>query len=226
MQDHQQQRIAQHTLTATEKEEAHETAVEANQAETDEGVIFVDSYVLVVDPNTGELVLEAEAGSRTSASPDNTAVERLRADATAADFVRVLENAIDAALKKVPAAGQAQSQDGQALGDGQQQPNVQEQRTQGMKPLRGKGKSQETLSRFDKAGAHNHKSIAEQFLNGQLKHKRKDREEQQVQPGGVVQPPALNRQLGTAQHRNLKKAFEMIWDEEDDAQKGRAQDEL
>ena len=225
MRKHQQQRVAGHTSPSSSEAEADANVI---QTETDQDM-HLESYVLMVDPATGEVILEAEASAGTENNAEGNGVQRVGTENTVDDFVKLLRKSIESALEQVSAGEQGEDQKSPSVEQKQahQQSQQHQSQQQPDKPLRGKGKYQDTMSRLNKAGAHNHKAIAEQFLNGKLTHKRNIRETQpHLQQPETQQLPLPPRQLGTSQHRNLKKAFETRWDEDEEDQKQRTKDEL
>lgn len=241
MRNHQLQRMSSHSLTQSEDThsdtESHQTETLLNQE------LLVDSFVLVVDPVTGELVIEGETEHNRIFREDKAVNDKAGSEGQAGrtgqetaldDFVKLLQKSIESALEKVASVEEATPtpKDGNSEAHDQaseqkrplQQPHQEAQQPQAP---RGKGRPQDTLSRLSVAGSHNHKAIAEQFLSGQLKHKRKLKSDfLQANQMQNQQPPAHPRQLGTPQHRSLKEAFSTKWDGSEEDQKQRPRDEL
>lgn len=164
-------------------------------------------YVLVMDPATGEISVESDSDGK--AGEGGTTFEPLQ------EIIKLLRQSLEDALNIVHPDERSEDtpvEPGQAQ---QTQHPITRQTNANNKKL------QDSLSRFHKAGARNHKAIAEQFLKGQLKEPKK--KGQQPQRISEQQP---QRQMGTPQHRSLKKAFDTNWDEEQAEKDKRVKDEL
>lgn len=81
------------------------------------------------------------------------------------------------------------------------------------------------LSRLTRTGAHNHREIAEKYLNGQLgltagskKQKKMHRDQEEATAIHLHRQREARQQqqkMGTPQFRNLKRAFEQKWDDDE-----------
>jgi hypothetical protein len=170
-------------------------------------------YVLVVDPATGEVSVESESDGK--AGDGASTLEPIQ------EIIKLLRQSLEDALNVIHPEERPEDAPVEP-GQAQETQHPIQRQTNVNKKL------QDSLSRFHKAGARNHKAIAEQFLKGQLKEpKRKGQNPPQLSKADEVQ---AQRQMGTPQHRNLKKAFDTKWDDEQTEQgkegTNRARDEL
>jgi hypothetical protein len=103
-------------------------------------------------------------------------------------------------------------------------------------PSRQEQQKADPLSRLTRTGAHNHREIAEKYLKGQLglspgalKRHKLPKQQLPVQPGEAAarkerQQRDAAKKLGTAQFRNLRRAFDQKWDNEEGDDKNKNND--
>ena len=188
-------------------------------------------FVLVVDPATGEMKLEtSEDGSGILSEIDAGKLDgaELFSSNSLDELLDKLKDVISQTAQQLqePAQAAAQVQAPGQPDNGQAKPASGGALRQ--RPLKEKvdlsklstQQKADQLSRLTRSGAHNHKAIAEAFVNGQKGAVRKGQNQAGQQTAN--QQPLLveqQRQLGTPQYRNLKRAFEMKWDEDEEVKK-------
>lgn len=194
-------------------------------------------FILTIDPETGEVRVEAEDGSDSRpvlAADQAAAGEGQPQQGWGADGGTAPEllggQALDSLLDRLQASiartldtlGQAHAE-GAPAADAQDRgrepatpPPVNEREPVGAgdgaaKGVAKQGKTDQQLSRLTRSGrgAQHHKNVAKQYIENQLKKQRGGAAAGRV-AGGAGHPvgsPAQQQQLGSAQHRLLKQAF-------------------
>lgn len=182
-------------------------------------------FVLVVDPATGEMKLEtSEDGNGILSDIDagNLDAVELFTSNSLDDLMDKLKNVISTTAQKLNENQQNQGQPADANAGAAQDQQMAALRKQPHKvagdlPKLTKQQKADQLSRLTRSGAHNHKKIAEAFVNGQAKQAQHHHQQQTA----AQQLPQEQRQIGTPQHRNMRRAFETKWDEDEEASKRR-----
>ena len=173
-------------------------------------------FVLVVDPATGEMKLETSedgGGILSDIETGNLDAAEIFSSTSLDDLMNKLKEVIGKTAQQLGEGPQGQA--AAAEGAGQQQAGALRTRPHKQKvdlPNLTEQQKADKLSRLTRSGAHNHKAIAEAFLKGQTKQA----------PGQTTAQqklPEQQRQLGTAQYRNLKRAFGTKWDDDGEAKK-------
>lgn len=166
---------------------------------TDQEDHVLDSFVLVVDPVTGEVVIQSENG----ASSVEKALEDVSlnthpnegADETVQRIMNMLHKSIETIFGEDVVKNVKEAVEAAKVADA----NLEEQ------------EKHDPLSRLNQNGALRHKAIAEQFVRAQLK---------QGQHGGAAGNGDVQRTVadaspfGSSQHQALKREFGKKWKEE------------
>lgn len=83
-------------------------------------------------------------------------------------------------------------------------------------------KGDEQQARFTRTGAHNHREIVEQYLKGQIGGLIPNKKGKAHRKGGATAPQLhrhrepVQQKIGTPQFRNMKRAFEQKWDDDNE----------
>ena len=161
------------------------------------GDFDLESYVMVIDPATGEIIIEADGDAQAAASAG------LATGGEAMDkLTQLLQQSIQNVFKEM--AQDADLTNAIANGNGQNtgsEPKADSQLADQQRD--------NPQSRMKQAGPHHHAKIAEQFLKGQLGKGNFAGKGDRTQPIKAAHHRAAGvKELGTAQHQDLKKAFQ------------------
>lgn len=137
--------------------------------------------------------------------------------ATIKETIKTVQEAYEAAVTDKAAPGDNQAQVGErATNDGGKNDRQHQ-------PGTGQGaRKADPLSRLTRTGAHNHREIAEKYLKGQLglsagNKKLQQRIQEEAAAAHLHKQREARQQhkIGTAQFRNMKRAFEQKWDDDE-----------
>lgn len=206
------------------KPHQHKAASDAASDVTENGddEILADSYILVVDPATGEIMIEADDASgayATDADTESVIIDTDGQDNDAAvqRIMNLLQESLQSVIKQTIGGEDAVGDEQKQAGDGKGAANLKAQ------------EEKNPHSRLDKAGAHRHKAIAEQFVKGILKQSQRRGKAVNINAQGVVDSGTF----GSSDHQALKRAFSKKWSDAEQKQsekesehKERVKDEL
>lgn len=230
------------TQESLESSKQGDTSADSSKDKAQIEEFVLGSYTLVYDRDTGEMTVnpdpadlvksELEAGKSDEAAEGMSQNEAEAMEALLNQFRKSLEEmmqnvggalknaksdatSIQDTIKKVQEAYEAAAS-GPAVGGPEDTANLAKGGKDGQEQAQSPQKA-DPISRLTRTGAHNHRKIAEKYLKGQLglsAGKKPKFHHTRSEPGQLHrQREAKQQKMGTAQFRNLKRAFEQKWDD-------------